>query len=148
MNARHLTDSIMLDLMANAACVAYAFSGNFTFAKVYTETGEAEELTESDEEEETAGKDISEEILKSKDPTKWCMLLKSCKGSLPMKVKNFMRRAVEQIDEPRDGTIDKLSNSTSGGLPYCRFIDQIKSWTDLSLPELMRRAENRRHGVG
>ncbi|CAD0193876.1 unnamed protein product [Chrysodeixis includens] len=113
MNAKHITDSLMLDLIANAACVAFAFSGNFSFKKVYTETGEEEVLPADEDEDEPSEADMNEEILKSRDPTKWCMLLQSCQGNLPQKVKLFINRAVKQIDDPREGTIDQHLKATA-----------------------------------
>lgn len=38
LNAKHISDSRSLDILANAACVAYVYSHTFAFAKVYRET--------------------------------------------------------------------------------------------------------------
>lgn len=80
---------------------------------MYTESGEEEALPEDDDDDEPLEGDFKDEIMRSRDPTKWCMLLQSCQGSLPTKVKQFINRVVMQIDDPREGTIDQHIKATA-----------------------------------
>lgn len=83
LNARHICDSRAVDILANAACVAQAFSHTFAFTKVYTEPGE--ELADHEDEvgseygDDTQDND-TDKILKSPDPTVWCTLIQLTDG--------------------------------------------------------------------
>lgn len=105
MHARHICEYRVLDIIANAACVAYAYANNFEFAKVYSLTGEP--LANDDEDEEDDESDVRLAILKSRDPTAWCTMIRACDGQMPPEVKQHVRKIVLSIKEPREGSIDE-----------------------------------------
>lgn len=105
MNAAHVCESRLTDITSNAACVAYAYSSNALFTKVYTETGEPLAMIEDDDDE--TGEDLNpyDEVLKRRDPTSWCTMLQSMDGKIPIPVKNHIKKIIECIVDPRSGTI-------------------------------------------
>lgn len=111
LNARHISDSRQLDILANAACVAYAYASSFTFNKVYTEDGqeleEQDEVCEGSDDEGKSSKDDIDAILKSRDPVSWCTIIKSLGGSLPKKVKAFIIKSTSGQSEIREGTMEE-----------------------------------------
>lgn len=110
LNAKHISDSRSLDILANAACVAYAFSHTFAFSKVNTESG-AELVNQDDDDEDSDDSDGSNtdeinKILKSRNPTAWCTLIKST-GMIPKKVKRFVVCSMSGSTDIRKGTIEE-----------------------------------------
>lgn len=110
LNARHINEGRSLDILANAACVAYAFSSNFEFGKVYTETGEPVVMPEDDTESVIGGltgNTETDRIIKSRDPSQWCLLINSKDGELPEKVKRFVVKSAANITSPRENSMEE-----------------------------------------
>ncbi|CAB3222541.1 unnamed protein product [Arctia plantaginis] len=98
-NARHLAKSRAMDIFANAACLAYAYTHSFNFNKVYTVDGQEMEVTE----DEDSALNVREAAMRSKDPD---ALVKSSDGKLPTAVRQYVRHIIQSISDPREGTMD------------------------------------------
>ncbi|KAL4719985.1 hypothetical protein ACJJTC_002077 [Scirpophaga incertulas] len=110
-------------ILGNAACVAYAYSSNFTYTKVYTETGaEITDRDDVDSEEEEDGDDqdlddLRDGVINSRDPMKWINLISTEQGKIPKRVIKYVQSIAHSISDPREGTIDahlKLTAQTLG----------------------------------
>lgn len=110
LNARHISDSRALDILANAACVAYAHAHTFSFTKVYTEDGEELQVQDDDLDQGGAcaapGSEL-DAILKSRDPESWCIMIQSSSGELPLAVKKFIAKSVLSASDIREGTMEE-----------------------------------------
>lgn len=106
MNAAHVCEARLPDIISNAACVAFAFSNNVSFVKVYTETGAPLQAAKEDEEEATGGESNAlEDVLKTRDPKDWCSMLQGMEGDIPAPVKNYIKKIITGFTDPRSGTI-------------------------------------------
>lgn len=106
MNAAHVCDARLPDIISNAACVAFAHANNVSFTKVYTENGVPLKATEEEEEDATGGESNAvDDVLKTRDPKDRCSMLQGMDGDVPTPVKNYMKKIISGFTDPRSGTI-------------------------------------------
>lgn len=96
----------------NSACIAYAHSNSQQFGQVFHKTREAAEQARNpgiqDEYDEAISVEgIISRTLRSQDPEEWIAMFDVMEGGIPQELKDFVKKAVRNIKEPREETIEQ-----------------------------------------
>lgn len=108
MNARHINENQIMNILMNASCVAYVYAHTFSLTKVYTVDGKTADFDDEEEEEErTDLTQVTQGMLKSRDPNDWIALLEGTDNQIPEAVRQYVKGIGKSIKDTREGTMDQ-----------------------------------------
>lgn len=101
-NAKQFSDTQLSNIITNAGAVAYAYRHVANIQKVFSDKDDPVG------EEDTFDEEVVTDILNTRSPDTWYSAIKAEGNKLPEVAKDFVIRASNAIENPREGTIGRF----------------------------------------